>query len=77
MENFTHVIGIRLKVVDSCHKTLIFTSKYNLTKIPNTDALMNVISQKIYVEKYLLLRNDKYAYYEKHWENIFDLLDNK
>ena len=49
---------------------------YNSTKKLYTDALLNVITERIYVEKYLLLRNGEYAQYEKHWEKICNLLDN-
>ena len=38
-------------------KHFIFTCKYNSTKKLNIDALLNVITERIYVEKYLLLRN--------------------
>ena len=55
----------------------IFTCKSNSTKILNTDALLRLISGKIHVEKYLLLRNGEYAQYEKkNWEKSCDLLDN-
>ena len=54
----------------------IFTCKYKSKKL-NTDALLNVITERFYVEKYLLLRNGEYAQYEKYWKKICDLLDNK
>ena len=38
-------------------KHFIFTCKYNSTRKLNTDALFNVITKIINVEKYLLLRN--------------------
>ena len=42
-------------------KHFIFTGKYNSTRKLNTDALFNVITERIYVEKYLLLRNGEFA----------------
>ena len=57
-------------------KHYIFTCKYKSKKL-NTDALLNVITERFYVEKYLLLRNGEYAQYEKYWKKICDLLDNK
>ena len=57
-------------------KHYIFTCRYNSTRKLNTDALFNVITERIYVEKYLLLRNGEFAQYEKHWEKNCDLLDN-
>ena len=47
---------------------------YNSTKKLYTDALFNVITERIYVKKYLLLRNDEYAQYEKHWGKIVTVL---
>ena len=45
-------------------KHFIFTCNYNSTKKLNIDALLNVITERIYVEKYLLFRNVEYAHYE-------------
>ena len=44
-------------------KRYIFTCKYKSKKL-NTDALLNVITERFNVEKYLLLRNGEYAQYE-------------
>ena len=39
----------------------IFLCKYNSTKILNTDALLRLVTERIYGEKYILLRNGEYT----------------
>ena len=51
-------------------KHFIFTCKNNSTRKLNTDALFNVITERINVKKYLLPRNGEFAQYEKHWEKL-------
>ena len=43
-----------------------FTCRNQFTNTLNIDVLSRLITEKIYVEKYLLLRNGEYAQYVKH-----------
>lgn len=55
-------------------KQFIFASKYK--NVPNLSTLMlkQTVTDRIHIEKLLLLKNCKFAEYEKYWQTICDLL---
>lgn len=53
-------------------KQYIFASKYKQTTTPSLyfGCLEKTIIDRLYIEKYLLLKDCKYNEYEKHWQDI-------
>ena len=55
-------------------KQFIFASKYkNIPKL-HVDALIKIINDRIFVEKFILLQNCRYVEYKRHWQSICDSL---
>lgn len=59
-------------------KQYIFASKYKQTTTPSLymyfGCLEKTIIDRLYIEKYLLLKYCKYNEYEKHWQDICNKL---
>jgi hypothetical protein len=55
-------------------KQLIFARKYRNVPKLHVDALIKVINDRIFVEKFILLQNCTYVEYERHWQSIRDAL---
>ena len=57
-------------------KHYIFTCKYNSKKTLNTDALLNLITERIYVEKYILFEMANMPSIKNIMKKNCDLLGN-
>lgn len=55
-------------------KQYIFASRYKEVPKLNFNALENIITNRISLEKYILLKNCRFSEFERHWQKICDLL---
>ena len=55
--------------------TIIDTCKYQNSPTVHIAAIKKLVTDRIMIEKYLLLRNCRYDEYESHWQNICENLN--
>lgn len=55
-------------------KQFIFASKYKNVPKLHGDILIKVIIDRIFIEKFLLLQSCRFIEYERHWQNICNVL---
>jgi hypothetical protein len=56
-------------------KQYIYISKFSKVNKLSIEKVKRRITDRIIVEKVLLLKNGRYNEFERHWQNIYDKLD--
>lgn len=51
-------------------KQYIYACKFSFSKQLNVEALKHTINNRLYVEKYILLKNCKYQEYINYWQHV-------